>query len=1739
MTTPPVIHDSQILGSKLRRRFLKAAHQNPGTGGRLFKNRTRALPRLELLEDRMLLASYSVTSNADTNTPGTLRYAINLLDTSGGASNTITFDIGGGGYQTITPGSALPSITKSVDIKGNTQPGFSGAPLVEITGGLAGSVNGLTLDFGSSGSVVQSLVINSFAAGAGIRINSSSNTVIGSYLGTDVSGASAKANYNAVYISGSGNTIGGTSTGAGNVSSGSIGSGILLDDTSTSDLVEGNLIGTNAAGNAALHNGDGILISGSGTIGGTSAGATNVISGNQLDGVDIDGSCLVEGNLIGTNAAGNAALANNGTGINVVVSDATIGGTSADAGNVISGNQGDGVNIQASCLVEGNRIGTNAAGNAALANTGAGIFVVISGATIGGSSSSAANLISGNSLYGVDIRAACVVEGNLIGTNLAGNAAVPNGDGIFVTAGSTGATIGGASSSAANVISGNSLYGVDIEASCLVEGNLIGTNQAGTAAVANIGDGIYVGVSGATIGGTSAGAGNVISGNFVGVEIHASCLVEGNLIGIDAAGNAALANGYSGIFVVISGATIGGTSSSAANVISGNSLYGVDIRAACVVEGNLIGTNLAGNAAVPNGGSGIAVIQSGATIGGISAGAANVISGNSLYGVYIEASCLVEGNLIGIDAAGNAALANGYSGIDVIRSGATIGGTSGGAGNVISGNVYDGFDIYTSCLVEGNMIGTDQAGNAALANGRNGVLANSLDSSGSITIGGTSAGAGNVISGNGLTGIAGSCLAEGNLIGTDVTGAAAVPNGTGIFVDSPGATIGGTAAGAANIISGNGSYGVDIEASCLVEGNLIGTNQAGSAAVPNAVDGIYVGASGATIGGASSSAANVISGNSSYGVDIEASCLFEGNLIGTNLAGTASVANYLDGIVVGASGTTIGGSSAGTGNVISGNNLTGIVIEASCLVEGNQIGTDVTGTAAVPNGTGIVIRSPAATIGGISAGAANVISGNTFAGVFTIASCLVEGNLIGIDAAGNAALANGNSGIVVNSSSATIGGISAGTGNVISGNGSYGVDIEASCLVEGNLIGTNAAGTAAVGNTLGGIYAGGAGATIGGTSAGAGNVISGNGNDGVDIYAACLVEDNLIGTDKTGANPVKNQAIGVFLAQASAAGSTIGVADSGNIIAFNGGPGVATAPGTTGSPIRYNSIFSNSGPGIDLNDDGVTPNTPIGANNTPVLSSAGSSIISGTLNASPDSTYIVDYYANPSSDASAARPQGRAYLGSTTVATNAQGNVGFIFSYTPIGGEPFVTATATDISGTTSEFSAPVAYAIAPSGLAFNATVGVPFQGTVASFSTSDLVATAAAFTATINYGDGTASSAGTVLAAPGGFIVVGSHTFAIANPTTPVTVTITDTLSAGQATANSLANVVSPGGLLTPFGHSVEFVAGTLFSRVVAGFTDSDPRAFPGQFKATIAWGDGATSSTGVVSSDGAGVVSADGAGFDVTGAHTYNVAGAYPVTVTITDTISGAMVTAKTTATVDPVQIAIQTRNFAVTGRKNFSGIVATFTDGDPRIDPTFYAATINWGDGLPSSTGVITGANPFKVTASHTFSTFQNTDLVTITIVDKNGRTATGVDRVVDPPVDLAIQAGGLTLSRNQPFQGIVATFTDSGPSEPASAYKATINWGKGRKSAGMIVGSNGQFVVSAKHVFPRFFGTKTVTVTLTDTQGRVVSLSESASYAVLHPKVIRATHPAKIASKSRRFRLPRSAGVLGGARGRLWG
>ena len=249
----------------------------------------------------------------------------------------------------------------------------------------------------------------------------------------------------------------------------------------------------------------------------------------------------------------------------------------------------------------------------------------------------------------------------------------------------------------------------------------------------------------------------------------------------------------------------------------------------------------------------------------------------------------------------------------------------------------------------------------------------------------------------------------------------------------------------------------------------------------------------------------------------------------------------------GGAGSTIGGTAAGEGNVISGAARYGVYIKTSDnLVIDNRIGTDPTGTTPMPDGTGVEIAAGTFnTIGGTAAGAGNVISGNTGDGVdITGAGAsgnLVEGNLIGTNAGGTAALKNSENGILIEAPDNTIGGTAAGAGNVISGSTQFGVQISGSGvtgnLVEGNWIGLSSGG-AALGNFIGvEISAGATNNTVGGLTSspgtGAGNVISGNMDIGVFIQDATtsgnVVAGNLLGTDSTGQSSLGSQQDGIYL----------------------------------------------------------------------------------------------------------------------------------------------------------------------------------------------------------------------------------------------------------------------------------------------------------------------------------------------------------------------------------------------------------------------------------------------------------------------------------------------------------------------------------------------------------------------------------------------------------------------------------
>ena len=351
------------------------------------------------LTEQIQLSPTAIFTVNSTNDPGTgtcdavectLREAINAANGSGGFDE-ITFNIAGAGPFTIQPVTELPAVTEAININGYTQSGSvqntscTGTATLQIVlnGALAPlSSNGLTLMTGSS--TIQGLVINGFD-GNGIEIMSGSNTVRGNFIGTNAAGTAAVPNNtNGVQITGgTSNSIGTNFLQFRNVISGNAGRGIVVSGLGGANgtQIRGNYIGTSADGNSDVGNGsDGVDISQSANnvVGGTSSilgcFAGNLISGNNEDGIGISGTSAtgnrVQGNLIGTNAAGTADLGNSSSGVNIFASSNAVGGATAQTRNVISGNDGGGVVIGSGSnnAVQGNYIGTNLAGTAALRN---------------------------------------------------------------------------------------------------------------------------------------------------------------------------------------------------------------------------------------------------------------------------------------------------------------------------------------------------------------------------------------------------------------------------------------------------------------------------------------------------------------------------------------------------------------------------------------------------------------------------------------------------------------------------------------------------------------------------------------------------------------------------------------------------------------------------------------------------------------------------------------------------------------------------------------------------------------------------------------------------------------------------------------------------------------------------------------------------------------------------------------------------------------------------------------------------------------------------------------------------------------------------------------------------------------------------------------------------------------------------------------------------------------------------
>ena len=952
------------------------------------------------------------------------------------ATDTIAFAIGGPD-KTIPVASGLPTITAPVVIDGSTQPGYRGLPLVRVDGTGAG-IGAIGLDIRAGSSTVRALTITGFS-GDGIVVSvGGSNVIQSNHIGTDVRGLTNQGNQGdgITLFDSSDNVVGFGSPGIpnvdpGNVISGNGGAGVRVGGSGQDNKISGNLIGTDATGLAPLGNNiDGVFVQARFTQIGE-LGEGNVISANGRDGIHVqsaqgakaDGTLMID-NRIGTDASGEGALPNVRHGV-------FLGGGSSDSlvlDGVVAFNQGDGVSIPG---------GSNNRVDGALIhdNGDLGIDLGPNGVTLndpGDGDSGANGLQNSPEIASVVLSPSSLQVNGTIGTTANTTVSIQ----VFVSRECDGIAGEGAVGIGADGVttngSGNANFSVD--AAHQFAGRVLtatATTPAGTSefsgcftipfahtftvnTTADNGDATPDGAcnDGANhcslreaIQEANAASGEDLIAFAIpsaGVHTIAPASALPPLTGLATVDGTTQPGFVSTPLIELRG-TSAGTGTDGLVVAAGPSVIrglainrfngdGIEISASNenAIERNFIGTDPAGTTDLGNGGNGVNVGTAINTIGG--PGLANVISGNQGAGVLLtDAINLVVGNKIGTDVTGSAALGNSGDGVRATDNLNHIGDPGPALRNVISANGGDGVEIATSSVtVKGNYIGTDAAGTADLGNGSDGVRLSGSGIASQVR--------NNVIGGNGLNGVeitqapgnGTPNTVAGNLIGLGADGTTAVPNTlSGVRAINTGKVlVGGLLPSDANVISRNPLMGVDLTtvSDVTIQGNLIGLDAAGATAAPNHLLGISLSAStDVVVGGSSPTAGNVVSGNENGGVRIingSSDNDLQGNLVGTEVTGTVAIGNALVGVVLSdAQSNRIGGTDAGARNVISGN-ATGIQIhEADSTgneIQGNLIGLDVVGTGDVGNtGDGISIFASA---NGNLVGGTSPGAGNTIAG---------------------------------------------------------------------------------------------------------------------------------------------------------------------------------------------------------------------------------------------------------------------------------------------------------------------------------------------------------------------------------------------------------------------------------------------------------------------------------------------------------------------------------------------------------------------------------------------------------------------------------------------------------------------------------------------------------------------------------------------------------------------------------------
>ncbi|MDB5353044.1 MAG: hypothetical protein JWN86_4291 [Planctomycetota bacterium] len=412
--------------------------------------------------------------------------------------------------------------------------------------------------------------------------------------------------------------------------------------------------------------------------------------------------------------------------------------------------------------------------------------------------------------------------------------------------------------------------------------------------------------------------------------------------------------------------------------------------------------------------------------------------------------------------------------------------------------------------------------------------------------------------------------------------------------------------------------------------------------------------------------------------------------------------------------------------------------------------------------------------------------------------------------------------------------------------------------------------------------------------------------------------------------------------------------------------------------------------------------------------------------------------------------------------------------------------------------------AIAVSGAEGHALGAVP----VASFIDANSNATAADFTATIDWGDGSPATIGLVSlvgGTPAGalFVVTGHHTYTSVNSAFPVVVNVSDKGGATLPTINSTANITQGPVTVTVLGTTATVGVPTAAGKIVATFLDGGGADALGSYSATIDWGDGSATSVGTIASLG-------GASFSVAApSHVYSKPGAYALTITVNDADpvtafgSGLVLVSAGVIAVSPAPGGPITT--AVEGAPLTGVIVATFTDTNPTAVSGDFAATIDWGDGTPTSAGTVSQpggpGTAFVVRGTHTYSEEGGPFTITVGVSDGNGGIFTAAT-LVTAVADATLSAGTplpISGAENQLLSNVpVATFVDANPNATAADFTASINWGDGSPIASGLVtlvggsAAGAIFAISGSHTYASA-GTFSVTVTALDKGGSSITVT----------------------------------------------